>query len=149
METLHALGVQEVLLVGLCGGFAPQLSVGDVLLPEQLWSEGGTSLHYRQAEGFGDVPSVQGKALGLCLEGAGFPVRRLPPVSTDAPHREPFWEEGRGGGVEDYSRGAACFCAVSGRRVPYAPGRSCLSGKKGGRVGFAVVGYAENSWIYC
>lgn len=93
VETLHALGVQEVLLVGLCGGFAPQLSVGDVLLPGQLWSEEGTSLHYRQAEGFVDVPSVQGKALGLCLEGAGFPVQRLPTVTTDAPYRQTFWKE--------------------------------------------------------
>ena len=33
VETLHVLGVKEVFLVGLCGGFAGHLSVGDLLLP--------------------------------------------------------------------------------------------------------------------
>ena len=35
IETLRVLGVQEVILVGLCGGFGENLSVGDILLPEK------------------------------------------------------------------------------------------------------------------
>ena len=66
VETLHALGVRELLLVGLCGGFAPQLQVGDVLLPEKLWSEEGTTLHYRQESGFVQVPSQRRERLGQC-----------------------------------------------------------------------------------
>ena len=38
VETLHVLGVKEVFLVGLCGGFTPHLSVGDVILPDKVWS---------------------------------------------------------------------------------------------------------------
>ncbi len=53
IETLHVLGVKEVYLVGLCGGFAGHLSVGDILLPERIRSEEGiaklktvTHFHY-------------------------------------------------------------------------------------------------------
>ena len=42
VETLHVLGVKEVFLVGLCGGFAAHLSVGDIILPDKVWSEEGT-----------------------------------------------------------------------------------------------------------
>ena len=55
IETLHVLGVKEVILAGLCGGFDQELSVGDVLLPGKILSEEGTSLHYREASGFAEV----------------------------------------------------------------------------------------------
>lgn len=93
VETLHALGVKNLLLVGLCGGFAPRLSVGDVLLPERIWSEEGTTLHYRREAGFVDVPSRRWVRLGQHLKAAGFSVQSLPTVTTDAPYRQTFEKE--------------------------------------------------------
>ncbi len=46
VETVHALGVEELLVVGLCGAFGEDVNVCDVLLPERLLIEEGTSHHY-------------------------------------------------------------------------------------------------------
>ena len=50
IETHHILGVKEVILAGLCGGFDEELSVGDILLPGKILREEGTSLHYREED---------------------------------------------------------------------------------------------------
>lgn len=116
VETLHALGVRELLLVGLCGAFTPELRVGDVLLPEKLWSEEGTTLHYRQESGFVQVPSQRRERLGQRLEAAGFSVYPLPTVTTDAPYRQTFrkeeqWRQLGCAGVDMEASAVAAVCA--------------------------------------
>lgn len=125
VETLHALGVKSLLLVGLCGGFASELSVGEVLLPERLWSEEGTSFHYRQEEGFVEAPSLQGENLGKYLEKGGFSVRRLPTVTTDAPYRQTFekeerWRELGCAAVDMEASAVAAVCAYYGMECTVA-----------------------------
>lgn len=93
VESLHALGVKELLLVGLCGAFAPGVEVGQVLLPPQIWSEEGASLHYRQEQGFVQVPSPRLEEAAALLEGAGLPVKVLPTATTDAVYRQTFRKE--------------------------------------------------------
>lgn len=94
IETLHVLGVKEVILVGLCGGFDQELSVGDVLLPGKILSEEGTSLHYREASGFAEVsPPVPFGEAASFFRGRGYRVWQKDTVTTDAVYRQTFHKE--------------------------------------------------------
>ena len=86
VETLHALGVRELLLVGLCGGFSPELRVGGRAAAGEALERGGH-----------DPPLPAGVGLrpgALPAPGAPGPVpgsRRLygvPPSHRD--HRRPL-----------------------------------------------------------
>ncbi|MBW9153936.1 GNAT family N-acetyltransferase [Clostridium estertheticum] len=46
VETLIALDVKDITLIGMCGGFSKKVKVGDVIIPRKVLSEEGTSLHY-------------------------------------------------------------------------------------------------------
>lgn len=46
LETVRALGVRRVIVVGMCGGFSPDFHVGDVVIPSRCRCEEGTSFHY-------------------------------------------------------------------------------------------------------
>jgi purine-nucleoside phosphorylase len=46
LETIHALGVKKVVVIGMCGVFSNQVDVGDVIIPHKILSEEGTSHHY-------------------------------------------------------------------------------------------------------
>ena len=94
VETLHVLGMKEVFLVGLCGGFAPHLSVGDVILPDKVWSEEGTSRHYLEDPGFAQVtPPFPFDTLASFFQKKGFQVFREPTVTADAVYRQTFGKE--------------------------------------------------------
>ena len=49
VETLAALGVQNIIAVGMCGAFDDKLRVGEVIAPEKAFVEEGTSLHYYES----------------------------------------------------------------------------------------------------
>ena len=94
IETLHVLGVKEVYLVGLCGGFAGHLSVGDILLPERIRSEEGTSLHYLDNPAFANVtPPCPLDRIGSYFLGKGYRVFRDATVTTDAVYRQTYHKE--------------------------------------------------------
>ena len=94
IETLHVLGVKEVILVGLCGGFDPDLSVGDILLPGKILSEEGTSLHYREAPGFAEVSTpVPFDEAASFFRNKGYGVWQKDTVTTDAVYRQTFRKE--------------------------------------------------------
>lgn len=119
VETLHVLGVKELLLVGLCGGFHPDIQVGDVLIPEKIWSEEGTSLHYREEAGFVKLPSPRLEELTTYLKDDGFLVKGLPTVTTDAVYRQTFhkealWREMGCAGVDMEASAVASVCAYYG-----------------------------------
>lgn len=46
LETVLALGVKRVFIMGMCGGFSPNIHVGDIIVPQQILCEEGTSQHY-------------------------------------------------------------------------------------------------------
>lgn len=46
VETLNALGVKELILFGMIGGFGENLKIGDVIFPNKILAEDGVSLHY-------------------------------------------------------------------------------------------------------
>jgi len=94
VETLHVLGVREVFLVGLCGGFTGDLSVGDILLPEKIWSEEGTSLHYLDGPAFANVSSPYCfDSIESYFRDKGYHVYRNATVTTDAVYRQTFYKE--------------------------------------------------------
>ena len=94
IETIHVLGVKEVILIGLCGGFGEELSVGDILLPGKILSEEGTSLHYREASGFAEVsPPVSLSGIGPFFRDRGYSVWTKDTVTTDAIYRQTFCKE--------------------------------------------------------
>ena len=65
VETVHALGVEELLVVGLCGAFGEDIEVCDVLLPERLLIEEGTSHHYSAGIRRAQKPLARGAHCGL------------------------------------------------------------------------------------
>ena len=49
LETLHALGVKNVISVGMIGAFVKQMQIGDIVIPDRAYVEEGTSLHYYES----------------------------------------------------------------------------------------------------
>ena len=46
LETLAALGVKNVITVGMFGAFSEKIESGDIVIPNKAFIEEGTSLHY-------------------------------------------------------------------------------------------------------
>jgi len=91
IETLRAFGVKKLVLVGLAGGFGEDVQIGDIVLPNKILSEEGTSRHY----GFGDwtdVDFAEKKRLHTCLK-KKYKVKETSTVTTDAVYRQTFFKE--------------------------------------------------------
>lgn len=123
-ETLHALGVRELLVVGLCGAFGEDVNVGDVLLPRRLLVEEGASRHY-----FPDpvwaVPEAFGPSLGDFLAGDGFAVKEYDTVTTDAVYRQTYykealWQEKGCAGVDMEASAYVSLCSYYGMKCRVA-----------------------------
>ena len=85
-----------MILVGLCGGFGENLSVGDILLPEKIWSEEGASLHYLESPGFAQVtPPAPFDSIASFFMEKGYQVCRKSTVTTDAVYRQTWNKEQR------------------------------------------------------
>lgn len=88
VETLAALGVKNIIAVGMCGAYDPKVSVGEIIAPPKAFVEEGTSLHYYESieAAFPDealhqlaasLPNVSARAI----------------VSSDAVYRQTFCKE--------------------------------------------------------
>ncbi len=88
VETLAALGVKNIISVGMCGGYDEKVGVGDIIAPAKAFVEEGTSLHYYETieASCPDEPLHQ---LAAALPG----VHSYPLVSTDAVYRQTFRKE--------------------------------------------------------
>ena len=120
IETLHALGTEEILLLGLCGAFGEAVQVGDVLLPARLLCEEGVSRHYLPDP---ETAVPQGSwsfgQLAEAFQGAGLRVRRENTVTTDAVYRQTFYKEARWrslgyAGVDMEASAAVSVCGYYG-----------------------------------
>lgn len=88
VETLAALGVENIIAVGMCGAFDPRVKVGEIITPEKAFVEEGTSLHYH---GPIEYSEPDGRLLGTAsaqTQGMTCPI-----VSTDAVYRQTFEKE--------------------------------------------------------
>jgi uridine phosphorylase len=55
LETLIAWGARQILFLGWCGGIAPHVHHGDLILPSGAISAEGTSRHYRPPNGRDEI----------------------------------------------------------------------------------------------
>lgn len=89
VETLKAYGVENIVAVGMAGGFSDLVAVGDLLLPSYAFSEEGTSLHYYEdRDGFRPCEALYQAAAAFFGE-----HKPLPVVSTDAVYRQTYRKE--------------------------------------------------------
>ena len=88
VETLAALGVRNIIAVGMCGAFDDKLRVGEIIAPEKAFVEEGTSLHYYESIR-ASAPDEDLLDMAVNL----FPVNTEPIVSTDSVYRQTFRKE--------------------------------------------------------
>lgn len=88
IETLKALGVKNIISVGMCGAYDTKVNVGEIIVPSKAFVEEGTSLHYYEEilEAYPDS-NLFNKVNLL------FDVKNYPIVSTDAVYRQTFNKE--------------------------------------------------------
>ena len=88
VETLAALGVKNILAVGMCGAFDPRVKLGEIIAPEKAFVEEGTSLHDYESIEYSKPDSG---LLQLCS--STIQTRTYPIVSSDAVYRQTFFKE--------------------------------------------------------
>lgn len=87
LEKLIVLGARRVLFFGWTGALQPNLSPGDLVLPDEAISEEGTSRHYSDER----RPRPSARLLddlSMGLKEQGHLFKRGPVWTTDAPYRE-------------------------------------------------------------
>ncbi len=122
LEKLIVLGAKRVLLFGWAGSLKPDLTPGDLLLPEWAESDEGTSRHYS----LDPEPRAHPRFLAdvrQALESSGLPYRVEPVWTTDAPYRE-TWAKIRAcqsGGIGGVDMETSAFYTVGAfRRIETA-----------------------------
>ncbi len=87
LEQLIAMGATRVLLYGWCGSLRPELSIGELFVPDGILSEEGTSAHYPTVAPLPESPVFQNIVTGwLSTQGYGIKQGRL--WTTDGLFRE-------------------------------------------------------------
>lgn len=89
LEVLCALGVRNVVSVGLMGGFARDVHVGDVIIPNRAYVEEGTSLHYYESIEYSEPDEALFQQLTDYIPN----YKIAPIVSMDAVYRQTFYKE--------------------------------------------------------
>lgn len=92
IETIHELGVKNVVLIGMVGGFGENVSIGTIVVPNKILSEEGTSIHYIGYHEFARLKDEDTKLLDV-LRQEGFDVVNDATVTTDAVYRQTFEKE--------------------------------------------------------
>ena len=88
LETLCALGVKNVISVGMCGSFAEDVPAGTIIVPNRAYVEEGTSLHYYESIEFSEPDPALAKALMQIPNAISKPI-----VTTDAVYRQTLYKE--------------------------------------------------------
>ncbi len=88
VHVLGQLGTPTVLQLGSCGGLAPGLEPGDLLVPTTVRIGEGASGHYGAAGEVGATVQLADRLAALAVA-AGHTVRRGPTVSTEVLLRQP------------------------------------------------------------
>lgn len=88
VETLAALGVRNIIAVGMCGAYDETVRVGEIIAPEKAFVEEGTSHHYYES-----IETAYPDATLLDMATSLFCIGNYPIVSTDAVYRQTFSKE--------------------------------------------------------
>ena len=92
LETIRALGAKRIVIVGMCGGFADNINVCDVIVPNKVFCEEGTSFHYFEDIQFAE-PDVFLFNKAKFYFSSKFNVSTSPTVTSDAFYRQTFAKE--------------------------------------------------------
>ena len=88
VETLAALGVKNIIAVGMCGAYDENVRVGEIIAPKKAFVEEGTSLHYYESI---EASYPNGDLLEMAT--ALLRIRNDPIVSSDGVYRQTFAKE--------------------------------------------------------
>jgi purine-nucleoside phosphorylase len=88
IETLAALGVRNIISVGMCGAYDEVVHVGEIIAPQKAFVEEGTSLHYYEDIEYSKPDGNLQKAVTSLLG-----IRNYSIVSTDAVYRQTLCKE--------------------------------------------------------
>ncbi|WDP88232.1 MAG: nucleoside phosphorylase [Desulfobacter sp.] len=95
LESLAAKGAGDIIILGWCGALTPDLSPGDLLVPDRALVDEGTSRHYMNLETdlpcTGPDPSLSRELVRLLAAAGDIPGEALhtgPVWTTDAIYRE-------------------------------------------------------------
>ena len=88
VETLAALGVKNIIAVGMCGAYNDNVCVGEIVAPHKAFVEEGTSLHYYES-----IEAAYPNKDLLDTATSLFNIKNHPIVSTDAVYRQTFEKE--------------------------------------------------------
>lgn len=88
VETLAALGVKNIIAVGMIGAFDDRVKVGQVIAPSRAYIEEGTTPHYCGRIEFSAPDGALHAAALSALNVEDYPI-----VSTDAVYRQTFRKE--------------------------------------------------------
>lgn len=88
LETLAALGVKNIVTVGMFGAFGENVESGDIIVPCKAFSEEGTSQHY-----YGNLEFFEPDQELLDLAVEILKAKALPIVTTDAVYRQTVYKE--------------------------------------------------------
>lgn len=88
VETLAALGIENIIAVGMCGAFSENVHVGEIVAPRKAFVEEGTTLHYYESID-ASFPNIDLLNTAVSL----FNISTHPIVSTDAVYRQTFRKE--------------------------------------------------------
>ena len=88
LEELVALGVRDILVVGVAGSLQPGLPIGALVIPTGAIREEGTSFHYAPAGAEVAPDPTLTRALADACLALGAPVTSGLVWTTDAPYRE-------------------------------------------------------------
>ena len=88
VETLAALGVKNIIAVGMCGAYDEIVRVGEIIAPHKAFVEEGTSLHYYES-----IDAAYPNKGLLDMATSLFSIKNHPIVSTDAVYRQTFSKE--------------------------------------------------------
>lgn len=92
LETLRALGVKRIIIVGMCGVFAEDVDVGDVIIPDRILCEEGTSHHYFENVEFAQPNSELFRKANTYFK-SKFEIKTDATVTSDAVYRQTFAKE--------------------------------------------------------
>lgn len=88
VETLAALGVKNIILIGMCGAYDENVHIGEIISPRKAFVEEGTSLHYYES-----IEASYPDADFLDVAKSLFNIADYPIVSTDSIYRQTFNKE--------------------------------------------------------
>ncbi|HLY31664.1 MAG TPA: hypothetical protein VKQ36_11585, partial [Ktedonobacterales bacterium] len=118
LEELMALGVRDVLVVGVAGSLQQRLPIGSLVIPTGAIREEGTSFHYAPA-GVDVTPDpTLTQALTDACATLNAPVASGPVWTTDAPYRElqsKILAYGAAGALAVEMEASALFAAAKAR----------------------------------